>query len=488
MLFKGKQITCQIEYESEKYSLDLDRHKTVNDLYIAFQDKIQSEDLAFIILFSPNPSNSKEFIEIKNLETTLISLEKDKNDILYFHFLKSFKCLSCLLFCDNEKKYINKYCIDCDMYICSDCAKDKKHMKHYLIDIDYKNLKDSIKLWNINLNAELSEQITNFNKQINFITDDLDKKIKIWIDNLYKKIKSFEMLINTIKIKTQELKYYFKESENILNKAMTNLTKSEQEINIDFFTNEKTYFNLMKYTSLEDAETYIQKLKNNYTEINTAKKSVYNIISDDTIKNWEEMINNIPKSLEEIFKGTDLVINELNIYEMKCKKNAKKDNNPGRRKKTDLYLSGNLLFKTSNDVQIGGTIRKKNKNSNIYIMHEGDRKKTDFSLKLKNGSRMNEIDDGNKKMVDYTNRGIQDLLDRKKSGEYKSFDNDIMNNMKYLNNKDRSRYTPKNLKLPKIIINDKDKYIGEYFERYRYKDDIKKSLEYNKNMTLSKKI
>ena len=91
-------------------------------------------------------------------------------------------------------------------------------------------------------------------------------------------------------------------------------------------------------------------------------------------------------------------------------------------------------------------------------------------------------------MVDYTNRGIQDLLDRKKSGEYKSFDNDIMNNMKYLNNKDRSRYTPKNLKLPKIIINDKDKYIGEYFERYRYKDDIKKSLEYNKNMTLSKKI
>ena len=160
------------------------------------------------------------------------------------------------------------------------------------------------------------------------------------------------MLINTIKIKTQELKYYFKESENILNKAMTNLTKSEQEINIDFFTNEKTYFNLMKYTSLEDAETYIQKLKNNYTEINTAKKSVYNIISDDTIKNWEEMINNIPKSLEEMFKGTDLVINELNIYEMKCKKNAKKDNNPGRRKKTDLYLSGNLLFKTSNDVQI----------------------------------------------------------------------------------------------------------------------------------------
>ena len=126
MLFKGKQITCQIEYESEKYTIDLERHRTVGDLYIAFQDKIQSKDLSFIILFSPDQSNSKEFIEIKNLETTLISLEKDKNDILYFQFLKAFKCPSCLLFCDNEKKYINKYCIECDMYICIDCSKDKK--------------------------------------------------------------------------------------------------------------------------------------------------------------------------------------------------------------------------------------------------------------------------------------------------------------------------------------------------------------------------
>ena len=55
MLFKGKQITCQIIYQTEKYSLDLDRHKTVNDLYIAFQDKINDKETRFIILFSPNP-------------------------------------------------------------------------------------------------------------------------------------------------------------------------------------------------------------------------------------------------------------------------------------------------------------------------------------------------------------------------------------------------------------------------------------------------
>ena len=482
MLFKGKQITCLVNYESEKYSFDLDKHKTLNDLYIMFQEKIQSKECYFIILFSPNGSNNKELVELKNLETTLISLEKEKNDVLNFQFLKVFKCPSCLLFCDNEKKFINKYCIDCNMYLCSDCVKEKKHSNHYLINIDQNNLKDSIKLWNINLNAELSEQITNFNKQIDFITDDLDTKIKIWIDNIYKKLKNFEMMINNIKIKTQEMKYYFQETEDNLNKAMANLTKSEQEINDVLFSNDKNYLNLNKYISLQDAEIQIQKLKNNYTEITEAKKNIFNIITSETMKKWEEMLVNVPKVYDEIFRATDLVMEDLKIYEIKMKKNIKKESSQGRRRKTDLYLSGNLLFKTTNDVQIGLT-KKRNKNKNIYILQDNERnerKKTDFTLKLKG-------EDGKNKINEYTNKGIQKIMDAKNSGEYKAFDNEFVNRMKYIN-KDRSRYTPKNLKLPKIVMNDKDKYNLDYLDHFRYKDDMKKSFDYNRNSIVAKKI
>ena len=482
MLFKGKQITCLVNYESEKYSFDLDKHKTLNDLYIMFQEKIQSKECYFIILFSPNGSNNKELVELKNLETTLISLEKEKNDVLNFQFLKVFKCPSCLLFCDNEKKFINKYCIDCNMYLCSDCVKEKKHSNHYLINIDQNNLKDSIKLWNINLNAELSEQITNFNKQIDFITDDLDTKIKIWIDNIYKKLKNFEMMINNIKIKTQEMKYYFQETEDNLNKAMANLTKSEQEINDVLFSNDKNYLNLNKYISLQDAEIQIQKLKNNYKEITEAKKNIFNIITSETMKKWEEMLINVPKVYDEIFRATDLVMEDLKIYEIKVKKNIKKESSQGRRRKTDLYLSGNLLFKTTNDVQIGLT-KKRNKNKNIYILQDNERnerKKTDFTLKLKG-------EDGKNKINEYTNKGIQKIIDAKNSGEYKAFDNEFVNRMKYIN-KDRSRYTPKNLKLPKIVMNDKDKYNLDYLEHFRYKDDMKKSFDYNRNSIVAKKI
>jgi hypothetical protein len=203
------------------------------------------------------------------------------------------------------------------MYICSDCAKDKKHEKHYLINIDQNNLKDSIKLWNINLNAELSAQITNFNKQIDFITDDLDIKVKIWLDSIYKKLKSFEIMMNNIKIKTQEMKYYFQETEDILNKAMANLTKSEQEININIFSNEKNYLNMNKYLTLQDAEVHLQKLKNNYTEIITAKKNIYDIINPESIKKWEEMIQNVPKAFDQMFKATDIIMEDLRIYELK---------------------------------------------------------------------------------------------------------------------------------------------------------------------------
>ena len=482
MLFKGKQITCLVNYESEKYSFDLDKHKTLNDLYIMFQEKIQSKECYFIILFSPSGSHNKELVELKNLETTLISLEKEKNDVLNFQFLKVFKCPSCLLFCDNEKKFINKYCIDCNMYLCSDCVKEKKHSNHYLINIDQNNLKDSIKLWNINLNAELSEQITNFNKQIDFITDDLDTKMKIWIDNIYKKLKNFEMMINNIKIKTQEMKYYFQETEDNLNKAMANLTKSEQEINDVLFSNDKNYLNLNKYISLQDAEIQIQKLKNNYTEITEAKKNIFNIITSETMKKWEEMLINVPKVFDEIFRATDLVMEDLKIYEIKMKKNIKKESSQGRRKKTDLYLSGNLLFKTTNDVQIGLT-KKRNKNKNIYILQDNERnerKKTDFTLKLKG-------EDGKNKINEYTNKGIQKIMDAKNSGEYKAFDNEFVNRMKYIN-KDRSRYTPKNLKLPKIVMNDKDKYNLDYLDHFRYKDDMKKSFDYNRNSIVAKKI
>ena len=118
-------------------------------------------------------------------------------------------------------------------------------------------------------------------------------------------------------------------------------------------------------------------------------------------------------------------------------------------------------------------------------MPDNDRKKTDLSLKFKKVNNLKENgEDGNDKISDYTNRGTHNIIDRKKSGEYKMFENEFMNSLKYIN-KDRNRYTPKNLKLPKI---EKDKYSVDYYEKYRYKDDMKRSMDFNKNTIKVKKV
>ena len=264
-------------------------------------------------------SSNKNLSEITNLDTTLLSLEKDKNEKLLFQFIKSFKCPTCLSNCDNENKIINKYCLNCNQYVCSTCSKqkDSKHNTHYLLNIDQNNLKDSIKLWNINLNAELSNIITFFNRQLSFVNEkDFEIKIKLWLDNIFKKIQYYQNLINDIRTRISEIQSIIKESENLLNKAMANLTRSEQEINTDIFGNDRI---INKFFSFSEAEKQILKLKDNYNEINDVKSKISTIIDLNNIKKYEEILYDIPRSFDDLSKTAFLILEDLKIYEKKIK-------------------------------------------------------------------------------------------------------------------------------------------------------------------------
>ena len=482
MLFQGKKITCIITYKDKKYNFDLEKHKTVNDLYNIFTEKITDKNYPFIIMHSSN----KNLIEIKNLDTTLLSLERDKNDQLFFQFIKSFKCQSCQSNCDNENRFINKYCLDCNKYICSICSKkkDSMHNLHYLINIDQNNLKDSIKLWNINLNADLSNQITFFNRQFNFFNGkDSEIKNNLWLDNVFKKIKYFENLLNDIKNKYEDLKYIFEETEDVLNKAMSNLTKSEQEIHSDIYSKDKI---TNKFFSFSEAEKQIQKLKNNYLEIKEVKNKVTKIIDIDTIKKYEEIMYDIPKSFDDLSKSAFLILEDLKIFEQNNKKKEKRESRDTNRKISDLFLNNNkLLFKTANDTS--NSINKKKPN-NLYMFYDNDKKRKDLSVKIKevvtfsennDETNKNYFRDSNHKLNKIINIKNSNLTDnRRKSSEIKLFKP---------NGVDSSRYTPKNLKLPKLFLNyDKEKKSNKNL--YQYGDELKRSVELQKNSILSKNL
>ena len=453
MLFQGKKITCIINYNEKKYSFDLERHKTVNDLYNIFIEKAANKNYPYVIMHISNKNN---MVEITNLETTLLSLERNKNAQLLFKFIKSFKCPSCQSVCDNEKKFINNYCLDCSQYICSICSKDDtKHTKHYLVSIDQNNLKDSIKLWNINLNADLSNQITSFNRQLNFISQtESDIKTNLWVDSIYKKIKCIENILAQIKTKCQELKVSFKESGDILSKAMNNLTKSEQDIYIDLFSKEKI---INKFFSFADAEKQIQKLKTNYTEIKDAKRKVCSIIDINNIKKYDEMLFEVPRIIDDLSKASFLILEDLKTYEEKNKKTNKIIYRDRARKNTDIILNNHKLFKTSNDTALS---LNKIRNRNLYLADK-DRKRNDI-------------------ITNYSDKS-EERFDNKTGSPGKN----IFNNNKILNTVENSRYTPNAIKLPKIILNDKEK---NNIDNLKYNtENLKRSLELYKNSNLLKK-
>ena len=465
MLFQGKKITCIIYYKEKKYSFDVERHKTVNDLYNIFTEKVDVKNYPFVIMLCSNKNN---IIEINNLESTLLSLERDKNDQLLFQFIKSFKCQSCQTICDNENKYINNFCLECNQYICSDCSKKNslKHKSHYLVSVDQNNLKDSIKLWNINLNADLSNQITHFNRQFNFINGrDSEIRTNLWLENIYKKLKYFQNILNEIKGKYQELKDIFKESEDMLNKTMTNLTKTEQEIYIDLFSKEKV---INKFFSFSEAEKQIQKLKENYLEIKETKSKMCSFVNMNYIKKYEELLVTIPISLEDLSKTSYLILEDLKSLEEKNK--TKKDEDGISRKSSDIFLNNNKLFKTSKDNAIS---LNKLKNRNMYYF-DSERKKTDINI---NSSGIKEEIDKRKctKFIPIKHPKYSSLIDiRRISSEIKVLDT--------------SRNVENNIKLPKIIINDKDKRNINILNHIIKETKINRGLEYQKSSIFPKNI
>jgi hypothetical protein len=251
----------------------------------------------------------------------------------------------------------------------------------------------------------------------------------------------------------------------MLNKALSNLTKSEQEIYIDLFSKEKM---VNKFFSFSEAEKQIQKLKDNYLEIKEVKSKMCSFINLNYIKKYEELLVNIPISLENLSKTNYLILEDLKSLEEKNK--TKKDEDVISRKSSDVYLNNNKLFKTSKDTAIS---LNKMKNKNLCYFNS-ERKKTDINT---NSSGIkDEIARRNKiQFLPLKNQNYSSVLDiRKISSEIKILDT--------------SRNIGNNIKLPKILINDKDKKNINLLNHKIIEAKKNRGLEYQKSSIFPKYI
>ena len=175
MLFSGKKIKCNIKYKDKKFIYELEKQNTVKDVYNLFlkEESVPSNitSLTIKICSYKIPFNINEY------DTPLISFERDKFNELWFEITKSYNCPDC-------QKLISKYCLICSVYYCNNC-KNNEHDKHEFVDINPTDFKEGIYLWNIKINASLSNDITHFNKLKDFIQENtFIIKIKLWKENL----------------------------------------------------------------------------------------------------------------------------------------------------------------------------------------------------------------------------------------------------------------------------------------------------------------
>ena len=404
MLFGAKKIKCNVKYKDKKYIYELDKHNTIKDIYNLFskEETAPSNLSSLTIKLCSNklPYNTNDY------DIPLISLDKDKFNELYFEITKPYNCSDC-------QKLISKYCLKCSKYYCLKCKKNE-HNNHDFIDIDPTNFKESVYLWNININANLSNDITQFNKLKDFIQDnELLTKITLWKDSIIKKLNTFEKFINEIcEVFNQIGNNYITKKSEILNKLMLDLSKTEQIINNELSIGKETKNNYDKYFSFDEAEILIQKLKLNYNDIMSKNTDIKELTKIENINSLNDKMGNINSQIDDLSK------NGLKIFDSFKNFFNKYDNDNG---KDSSNSNSNLKIETSPNIVTNSNTNK------MYFLKGGKNLKNKMIGIPKNNNLSIVIKDTTLSSKDSfsTSNGTNCKLNKNKNKRvFKSFKND----------------------------------------------------------------
>lgn len=454
MLFGAKKIKCNVKYKNKKYSYELDKHNTIKDVYNLFS-KEESAPSSISSLNIKLCSNKVPY-NIKDYDIPLISLEKDKFNELYFEMTKPYNCPEC-------QKLISKYCLICGKYYCFNCHKDE-HNIHDFIDIDPTNLKESIYLWNININANLSNDITQFNKLKEFIQDNgLLTKIKLWKDNIVKKLNIFEKFINDICEVCNSIgnNYISKKSEE-LNKLMLDLSKTEQLVNSELSIEKEAKNNYEKYFSFDEAEVLIQKMKINYNDIKSKNTDIKELSKIGNINSLNDIMGNINLEIDDLSKNSLIIFDSFKSFFNKYDKSNDNKNSSSSNSYQRFETFSNILNSNHNNIMKNGK-NLKNKIINIGIL-----KNNNLSIAIKDTTL------SSKDSFSTSNKTNSKLIRTKTKRVFNSFKKDISSNY---NEKIPNLYNELNLSKIKTKGDEKDTIL--YPDRYQKCSNTDRYQKYN---------
>ena len=309
------KVKTIFEYEGNEISSDIPSYKTIKylkeiakKLFLPIYSEVKliydNKDISsFEQMVIGDYFYKKNEINLKVISKNPIINEEEKGN---FQNKNETKQLNKDYYCSCKKELISYFCRNCKENICDNCRINSIHLNHNLSQIDINNLNESVKLYAITLQSEISKNIKECksflkNKEKENEKEDKNENSIISKHDLIKEkydkvLEMYNEHYNNLNIIDNEnnessLKNYIKNSkitneeiDNILNEIHIKFIKKKKSMSIEEFNE---YLKLLseKDETLEISSKDIKKFKVN-NQINIKMNIFYekiNMIIDEML-------------------------------------------------------------------------------------------------------------------------------------------------------------------------------------------------------------
>ena len=242
-----KKIKVNLEYEGRIISSQVPPYKTLNYLKELAKNVFYLTNSEIQMIYSHKDITQfdnyiiGDFFKRKNPISikinTLIINSKSTNDI---RKKRKYKLDKAIFLCSCNRDLIANYCRNCKMFICNSCRINQIHIKHKVTQVDTDNLVESVKLYALTLQNDISLNIKKTQDNIEKLENNDNK--------------------DDISNRHELIKQKFDTIFNIYNDCINNLNNNNniEQVVID-------YKNQTDNTNIEIEKT-LQKIYNKYTK------------------------------------------------------------------------------------------------------------------------------------------------------------------------------------------------------------------------------
>ena len=294
----SSKIKITIQYYNKSITLDLPpnrlirtlREKAVSYFYPinqSFYMFYQNQDLTHV-----ENKTIGEIFGVKNMVKVKLISSDDKENFPKDIFSNQPKkdCNEC-----NEKKFLNYYCRDCNMFICKDCRiqKRNRHYQHRIIQLFQENeIKKNIELYRQVLQNDLNI-LKNKVKKLQYLENN-EVNSALWKKNLSEKIEKICQLIENKKEDIINIENPIQDSKEVnekirnfkdcLFKEREESSISEEVINdplIEFSQVNKFDNDLNNYKKTSDIQINNEKIREDIDDVFKSIKSDFEKVCNE---------------------------------------------------------------------------------------------------------------------------------------------------------------------------------------------------------------